>query len=92
MSVYPDRDEPPPTTVTGHIKAFLSGVSLARELRAGYTDQAAINREYERAVAAEAATAKAAWAEMRADGVPVAEPEPEAGPEPLPEPEPEAEL
>ena len=84
-----------PTTIRGWIRSFL----LARQLKAGYTDQAAIDRDYQRLIAAEDAAAAAAWDQMRADGVPVAQPqtEPEipsahvpAGPEA--EPEPEAEL
>ncbi len=84
-----------PTTIGGWIRSFL----LARQLKAGYADQAAISRDYERLIAAEDAAAAAAWEQMRADGVPVAQPQtdPEipsahvpAGPEP--EPELEAEL
>lgn len=69
--------EPQPTTVTGRVRAFLNDLALARELRAGYNDQAAIERDLERIAAAEKTAAQDAWAEMRADGVPVAEPAPE---------------
>src|SRR5258708_29153595 len=78
-----------PTTIGGWIRSFL----LARQLRAGYADQAAIDRDYARLVAAEDSAAAAAWDQKRADGVPVAQPQtdPElpsahvpAGPEPEP--------
>lgn len=95
------ESEPQPTTITGRGKAFLTDLALARELRAGYNDRAAIRRDLERIMDAEKTAAQAAWAEMRADGVPVADPdpgpEPEAQAEPAPaepetEPEPEAGL
>src|SRR5260370_41124441 len=80
-----------PTTIGGWIRPFL----LARQLRAGYADQAAIDRDYPPLVAAEDAAAAAAWEQMRADGVPVPQPQndPElpsahvpAGPQHEPEP------
>jgi hypothetical protein len=71
-----------PKTIGDYIRAF----ALARQLEVGYTDQAAINRDYERLIAAERAADAAAWKQMRADGVPVAQPETET------EPEPEADL
>jgi hypothetical protein len=77
---YPEH-EPQPTTVTGRVKTLLNDLALARELRAGYNDQAAIERDLERMVTAEKTAAQGAWAEMRADGVPVAEPNPEPEPE-----------
>lgn len=65
-----------PTTIGGWIRSFL----LGRLLEAGYTDQAAIDRDYARMVAASDARDAQFWADMRAAGVPVAGPEP--GPEP----------
>src|SRR6266576_3534527 len=62
-----------PTTIGGWIRSFL----LARQIEAGYTDQAAIDQDYERLTAAEDAAAAAAWEQMRADGVPVAQPQTE---------------
>jgi hypothetical protein len=65
-----------PTTIGGWIRSFL----LARQLDAGYTDQAAIDRDYARMVAASDARDAHVWADMRAAGVPVADPDP--NPEP----------
>ena len=66
-----------PTTIGGWIRSFVPG----RALQAGYTDQAAIDRDYERLIAAEDARDARFWADMRADSVPVADPEfnPEPG-------------
>jgi hypothetical protein len=62
---------------------------LRKELERGYSDQARIGQDLQRLVAREDLAAERAWAEMRADGVPVAdryaeapaatEPEPEIG-------------
>jgi len=61
-----------PTTIRGWIRSFM----LGRLLEAGYTDQAAIDRDYARMVAASDARDAQFWADMRAVGVPVADPEP----------------
>lgn len=61
-----------PTTIGGWIRSFV----LGRALQAGYTDHAAVDRDYERLIAAEDARDAQFWADMRADGVPVADPEP----------------
>ena len=78
-----------PKTIGDYIRAF----ALARQLEAGYTDQAAIDRDYERLIAAERGADAAAWEQMRADGVPVAQPEtgPGISPAHVPDPAPEAE-
>jgi hypothetical protein len=47
-----------PTTIGGWIRSFL----LARQLEAGYTDQAAIDRDYARIVAASDARDAKVWA------------------------------
>ena len=65
-----------PTTIGGWIRSFV----LGRALPVGYADQAAVDRDYERLIAAEDARDARFWADMRADGVPVADPEP--NPEP----------
>ena len=75
-----------PRTVGEHIGKFLADLRLAKQVEADFSDQEAINRDYERALAAEDAAAGEAWAQMRADGVPVAPPEPEAEAEAEPEP------
>ena len=55
-----------------------SAGALRREMAAGYADTAAIQRDVERCLEAEDRSAQAFWDQMRADGVPVAEPaEPE---------------
>ena len=81
MSAEFDPDNP--KTIGDHILVFIADWRLAKQLEVGYTDQAAIDRDYERLIAAEQAVDAAAWEQMRADGVPVAgpetEPEPEAG-------------
>ena len=64
---------------------------LRKELERGYNDQARIEQDYQRILASEDLAAEQAWAEMRADGVPVADryAEAPAATEPEPEPEPE---
>lgn len=52
---------------------------LAKVMESGYNDQAAIQADYERAVAASDAADAKFWAGLRADGVSVSDPEPEAG-------------
>lgn len=92
----PDPDNP--QTAGGHIRKFLADLRLARQVQADFSDQEAINRDYERAIAAEDEAAAHAWEQMRADGVPAAQPETGPGtspahvpdPAPGPEPEPEA--
>jgi len=69
-------DPDDPTTIRGWIRSW----KLGKALDAGYNDQAAIDRDYARMVAASDARDAQFWADMRADGVPVADPEP--GPEP----------
>jgi hypothetical protein len=71
---HPGPGESRPTTVGGRVKAFFYDLGMARALKAGYGDQAAINRDLERITAAEKTAAEASWAEIRADGVAVAEP------------------
>ncbi len=61
-----------PTTIGGWIRSFM----LARQLEADYTDQAAIDRDYARMAAASDARDAQFWADMRADGIPVADSEP----------------
>ena len=87
----PDPDNP--TTVGGHIRKFLADLRLARQVQADFSDQEAINRDYERAIAAEDAAAAHAWEQMRADGVPVAQPETGRGIPPayVPDPAPQVE-
>ncbi len=79
------QPEPPdpgkPKSIFGWIGDRIRERALARALEAGYNDQAAINRDYERLVAAEQAADAAFWEQMRADGVPVAQPGTEAEPE-----------
>ena len=73
-----DPEPEDPQTVGEHIRKFLADLRLAKQVEADFSDQEAINRDYERALAAEDAAAGEAWAQMAADGVPVAAPEPEA--------------
>ena len=75
-----ESDPGSPKTIGEHIRAFVRGIVLARQLEAGYTDQAAIDRDYARMVAASDARDAQFWADMRADGVPVADPEPDQEP------------
>jgi len=70
-------DDPYSTrTVMGWIRSW----QLGKALEAGYNDQAAIDRDYARMVAASDARDARFWADMRADGVPVADPEPDPEP------------
>ena len=78
----PEPDDP--QTVGEHIRRFLADLRLAKQVEVDFADQDAINRDYERSLAAEDAAAEA-WEQMAADGVPVASPEPEAEAEPEPE-------
>ena len=86
-----DPEPEDPQTVGEHIRKFLADLRLAKQVEVDFADQEAINRDYERALAAEDAAAGEAGAQMAADGVPVASPESEPEPEPEPEPEAEAE-
>ena len=81
MSAEFDPDNP--KTIGQHIRKFLADLRLARQVQADFSDQEAINRDYQRAIAAEQAAEAAAWEQMRADGIPVAPPEtdPEAAAE-----------
>lgn len=67
---------------------------LRKELERGYNDHARIKQDLARILAREDLAAERAWAEMRADGVPVADryAEAPAAAEPEPEPEPEPEI
>ncbi len=91
MSAEFDPDDP--KTIGEHIRKFLADLRLAKQVQADFSDQEAINRDYERAIAAEDTAAGQAWQQMRADGVPVAQPETEISParDPVPEAEPELE-
>ena len=87
MPFLDDPEDPYSTcTVMGWIRSW----KLGQALEAGYSDQEAIQADYEKALAAEKAEAEAFWAQMAADGVPVASLKPEAGADTAPEPEPEA--
>ena len=48
--------------------------ALRREMAAGYADTAATQRDLERCLEAEDRSSAAFWDQMRADGVPVADP------------------
>jgi hypothetical protein len=77
MSWLDDPDNPYSThTVMGWIRSW----SLGKELEAGYNDQATIDREFAQLAAASAASDAQFWAAMRADGVPVADPQPDPEP------------
>ena len=77
MSTF-DPDNP--KTIGDHIRKFLADRRLAKQIEADLSDQATIEADYARMVAALDARDAQFWADMRADGVPVADPE--ADPEP----------
>jgi hypothetical protein len=77
------NDPEDPSTARGWIQSW----KLGKAMEAGYNDQAVIQADHEESLAAETAGAEAFWAQMAADGVPVASPEPEAGADAEPEPE-----
>ena len=66
--MFIEEDPYNPTTIGGWIRAF----GLARTIEAELGDQAAIEAEIEQEHAAEKQEAEAFWAQMEADGVPVA--------------------
>jgi hypothetical protein len=77
MPFFDDPEDPYSThTVMGWIRSW----KLGKALEAGYNDQAAIDRDYAQMVAASDARDAQFWADMRADGVPVADPEPDPEP------------
>ena len=91
MPFIDDPDDPYSMhTVMGWIRSRQLGKTIEAELG----DTEGIAAAIEAMHAAEDAQAEAFWAQMAADGVPVAPPEPEAEAEPAPEadPEPEASL
>ena len=69
-----------PKTIGDHIRKFLADRRLAKQIEADHSDQATIEADYARMVAALDARDAQFWADMRADGVPVTDPE--ADPEP----------
>jgi hypothetical protein len=69
-----------PKTIGDHIRKFPADRRLAKQIEADLSDQATIETDYARMVASSDARDAQFWADMRADGVPVADPEP--APEP----------
>jgi hypothetical protein len=65
-----------PKTIGDHIRKFLADRRLAKQIEADLSDRAKIEADYARMVAALDARDAHFWADMRADGVPVADPEP----------------
>jgi len=79
MPFLDDPDDPySEHTVMGWIRSW----KLGKALEAGYGDTEGIKTETGQMHAAEKAGAEAFWAQMTADGVPVAQAGPEAGPGP----------
>jgi hypothetical protein len=79
MSFFDDPDDPYSTrTVMGWVRSW----KLGKALEAGYNDTEGIKAAVEEMHAAEKVQAEAFWAQMAADGVPVAQAEPEASAEP----------
>jgi hypothetical protein len=72
-----DREPETLREVLAEYIALWRNRGLARVMEAGYNDRAAIQADYERAVAASDAADARFWDAMRADGVPVTDPEPE---------------
>ena len=76
MSFFDDPDDPYSTrTVMGWVRSW----KLGKALEAGYNDTEGIKAAIEEMHAAEKAQAEAFWAQMAADGVPVATPEADPG-------------
>jgi hypothetical protein len=76
MSFFDDPDDPYSTrTVMGWVRSW----KLGKALEAGYNDIEGIKAAIEEMHAAEKAEAEAFWAQMAADGVPVATPEADPG-------------
>jgi hypothetical protein len=69
-----------PKTMGDHVRKFLADRRLAKQIEADLSDQATIEADYARMVAALDARDAQFWADMRADGVPVADPEPDPEP------------
>ena len=87
MPFFDDPDDPYSTsTVMGWIRSWKLGKTMEAEL----ADTEGIEAAIEAMHAAEDAQAAEFWAQMAADGVPVALPEPASGTAPEPEPEAEA--
>ena len=79
MSFFDDPDDSYSTrTVMGWVQSW----KLGKALEAGHNDIEGIKAAIEEMHAAEKAQAEAFWAQMAADGVPVAQAEPEASAEP----------
>ena len=77
MPFLDDPEDPYSTrTIMGRIRSW----KLGQALEAGDTDQEAIDRDYARMVAASDARDAQFWADMRAAGVPVADPDPDPEP------------
>lgn len=85
--MFIEEDPYNPRTIGGWIRAF----GVARAIEAELGDQAAIDADMEQLKQAEAEQAKEFWAQMEADGFPVATPAVGAEPEVEPEAEAEAE-
>lgn len=87
-------DDPDDPYSAGTVMGWIRSWNLGKAIQADLADQEGIEASIAEMRAAEEAGATAFWAQMRADGVPVAQPdaEPEAGNDPgsAPAPEPEA--
>ncbi len=70
--MFIEEDPYNPTTIRGWIRSWALGKAIKAEL----ADQASIDRDYAQMVAASDARDAQFWAQMKADGVPVADPEP----------------
>jgi hypothetical protein len=76
----PFIDDPGDPYSTHILMGWIRSWMLAKQIDADLSDQAAIDRDYARMVAASDARDAQFWADMRADGVPVADPEPDPEP------------
>jgi hypothetical protein len=84
MPFFDDPDDPySDGTVMGWIRSW----KLGKAIQADLANQDAIDRDYAQMVADSDARDALFWAQMKADGVPVAAPEPQPGAGPDPEPE-----
>jgi hypothetical protein len=74
--MFIEEDPYNPTTIRGWIRSWALGKAIKAEL----AGQASIDRDYAQMVAASDARDAQFWAQMKADGVPVADPEPDPEP------------